>query len=192
MIFYKETSVRNCYIYILRISETEFITSINKLVKVVASPVRRFASTGRGIRRGGGGNIPPTAPRGGKENVSRRRKSRGLVEERGARGDRRRNGWGKGWPTWPPTLIKQRLRPFGGLHAARPGGTRRFSSVNNTISHISYPTLSATLLSLLLFVSLTLSLLTFHVTSSSSVVSSRRPFPTHPSPPPRPSPLLTH
>ena len=49
------------------------------------------------------------------------------------------------------------------------------SSVNNTISHLSCLTLSATLLGLLLFVSLTVCLLTFHVTTSNNAINPRRP-----------------
>ena len=41
-------------------------------------------------------------PSRGKENVSRRRRNRGLVARRGTRGGRRRNGGGKGWPPWTP------------------------------------------------------------------------------------------
>ena len=67
-------------------------------------PVRRFASTGRGGGGTPGWGAEHTAlrPSRGKENVSRRRRNRGLVARRGPRGGRRRNGGGKGWPPWTP------------------------------------------------------------------------------------------
>ena len=60
------------------------------------------------------------------------------------------------------------------------------SSVSNTISHPSCLTLSATLLSLLLFVSLILNLLTFQVTTNSNAINPNMPASTQTSCPPPP------
>ena len=67
------------------------------------------------------------------------------------------------------------------------------SSVSNTISHLSCLTLSATFLSLLLFVSLTLNLITFQVTTNSNAINPRIPTPVPTpkrSPPPPPFPPI--
>ena len=87
----------------------------------------RFASTGRGeVRRGGGRNILPSTPVAAKKSSA----DGGGIEvssqdEAGTRGGLRRNGGGNGWPPWTPPLTKQRLGPFAGLHAARPAGAGR-------------------------------------------------------------------
>ena len=90
---------------------------------MTSCPVRRFVSAGRrGDTPGWGAEHTALHPSRGKESVGRRRRNRGLVARRGARGGRRRNCGERGGRPGPHPKPNKGWGPSGACRRRVPLG----------------------------------------------------------------------